>query len=41
MISGLIGTRDNIQMEELDLPIVDIENNFKEFCNIFELFEVK
>lgn len=41
MISGLIGTRDYIQMEELDLPVVDIENNFKEFCNIFELFEVK
>jgi molybdopterin-guanine dinucleotide biosynthesis protein B len=41
MLSGLIDTRDNIQMEELDLPIVDIENNFKEFCNIFELFEVK
>jgi len=36
MISGLIDTR-----EELDLPIVDIENNFKQFCNIFELFEVK
>jgi molybdopterin-guanine dinucleotide biosynthesis protein MobB len=39
MISGLITSRHFTQMEELNLPVVDIEKNFKEFCNIFELFE--
>ena len=41
MISGLITSKPFTQKEELNLPVVDIENNFKEFCNIFKLFEVK
>jgi molybdopterin-guanine dinucleotide biosynthesis protein MobB len=41
MISGLIATRKFIRTEELKLPIVDIEKNFKEFCKIFELIEEK
>jgi len=39
MISGLITTLDFAQNKENDIAIIDIEKNFKEFCNIFELFK--
>ena len=39
MISGIITTREFTQLEELNLPVVDIEKNFKEFCNLFDLSE--
>ena len=37
MISGIITTSDFAQDEGLNLPVVDVEKNFKEFCKIFGL----
>jgi molybdopterin-guanine dinucleotide biosynthesis protein B len=36
MISGLIAINEDAQSEDVDLPIIDVEKNFKEFCKIFE-----
>jgi molybdopterin-guanine dinucleotide biosynthesis protein MobB len=35
MISGLIAINEDAQIEDVDLPIFDVEKNFKEFCKIF------
>lgn len=37
MISGLITKSEFAQNEELDIPVVDIDKNFKEFCKIFKI----
>jgi hypothetical protein len=37
MISGLITINEDAQSEDTDLPIIDVEKDFKEFCQIFEL----
>lgn len=37
MVSGIITTSDFAQDEGLNLPVVDVEKNFKEFCKIFGL----
>jgi molybdopterin-guanine dinucleotide biosynthesis protein MobB len=39
MISGLITTLDFAQSKEINLALVNVEKEFKEFCNIFELFK--
>jgi molybdopterin-guanine dinucleotide biosynthesis protein B len=37
MISGLITKSEFAQNEELDIPVVDVDKNFKEFCKIFKI----
>ena len=37
MLSGLIITSKFTQNEEMDLPVVDVDKNFKEFCKIFKI----
>ena len=37
MISGLITKSEFAQSEEINLPVFKVDNNFKEFCQIFEL----
>jgi len=37
MISGLITKSEITQSEEFDLPVVDVDKNFKEFCKIFKI----
>jgi molybdopterin-guanine dinucleotide biosynthesis protein B len=37
MISGLITKSEITQSEEVDLPVVDVDKNFKEFCKIFKI----
>ena len=37
MISGLITKSEITQSEEFDLPVVDVDKNFKEFCKIFKV----
>jgi len=37
MISGLITKNIFAQSEELDIPVVDVYKNFKEFCKIFKI----
>ena len=37
MISGLITKNEFAQNEELDIPVVDVDKNFKEFCKIFKI----
>ncbi|MFX0046838.1 MAG: molybdopterin-guanine dinucleotide biosynthesis protein B [Candidatus Hermodarchaeota archaeon] len=39
MISGLITRSDYSQNVELNVPVIDVELNFQEFCKIFEIFE--
>jgi len=37
MISGLITKSEFAQNEELDIPVIDIDKDFKEFCKIFKI----
>jgi len=37
MISGLITKNTFAQSEELDIPVVDVDKNFKKFCKIFKI----
>jgi len=37
MLSGLITTSKFAQSEEINLPVVDLDKNFKEFCKIFKI----
>jgi len=40
MISGLITKSEITQSEEVDLPVVDLDKDFKEFCKIFKIIEL-
>jgi len=37
MISGLITKNTFAQNEELGIPVVDVDKNFKKFCKIFKI----
>ena len=37
MISGLITKNTFAQSEELGIPVVDVDKNFKNFCKIFKI----
>lgn len=37
MISGLIARSDLVQSEELNIPVINVEKSFNDFCKIFGL----